>query len=202
MCSTTMGAPPDCPRARAWGSDWWRPIARGGSSGILLSDPYCHETVLENQEERRSGPGEMRVSASGPLGHAELCRRFCIQSLGYRTRRCQQGRNTQGRLGGANPSHYGTNWRRNADSPAEASIHQNQPWNPVESVSWEDYREILGRLVLTPPMEAQEKMRFSTVRRYTFQTPFAHTLLKRDTWPLMMPSTCDAISCQGCGGVH
>ena len=59
------------------------------------------------------------------------------------------------RFTGANPSNLGPDWNCTGDPPAEAPIHQNQPWNPVEQVSWADCRDVLYRLGLVLPTEAQ-----------------------------------------------
>ncbi len=59
------------------------------------------------------------------------------------------------RFTGGNPSRYGPSWSWNGRPPAEAPIHQNLPWNPVERVSWTDCRDVLGRLGLVLPTEAQ-----------------------------------------------
>jgi len=59
------------------------------------------------------------------------------------------------RFTGTNPSGYGPSWTWRSPLPAGALIHQNQPWNPVEQVTWVDCPQILGRLGLTLPTEAQ-----------------------------------------------
>lgn len=65
---------------------------------------------------------------------------------------------TQGqwrRFTGENPSYHGPDYRYKGEPPAETPIHQNQPWNPVEQVSWPDCRDVLDRLGLVLPTEAQ-----------------------------------------------
>jgi formylglycine-generating enzyme required for sulfatase activity len=65
---------------------------------------------------------------------------------------------TQGqwqRFTGGNPSKYGPDWSWKGVPPVEAPIHQNQPWNPVEQVTWLDCRDVLHRLGLVLPTEAQ-----------------------------------------------
>jgi formylglycine-generating enzyme required for sulfatase activity len=65
---------------------------------------------------------------------------------------------TQGqwqRFTGTNPSRYGPDWIWKGDPRGRTVLQQNQPWNPVEQVSWPDCRDILGRLGLVFPTEAQ-----------------------------------------------
>ena len=65
---------------------------------------------------------------------------------------------TQGqwrRFTGTNPSYYQADWSWKGDPPAEVPIHQNQPWNPVGRLSWTECVEVLGRLGLVLPTEAQ-----------------------------------------------
>jgi serine/threonine protein kinase/formylglycine-generating enzyme required for sulfatase activity len=65
---------------------------------------------------------------------------------------------TQGqwqRFTGANPSRYGPTWSWKGEPPAETPIHQNQRWNPVEQVTWMECRNVLDRLGLVLPTEAQ-----------------------------------------------
>ena len=65
---------------------------------------------------------------------------------------------TQGqweRFTGENPSYYGPNWSWKGEPPAEDPVHQNQPWNPVAQLSWTDCVEVLARLGLVLPTEAQ-----------------------------------------------
>ncbi len=59
------------------------------------------------------------------------------------------------RFTGRSPSRYGPSFSWKGDPPAEAPIHQNQPWNPVEQVAWTDCRDVLHRLRLVLPTEAQ-----------------------------------------------
>ena len=65
---------------------------------------------------------------------------------------------TQGqwlRFTGSNPSRYGVDFTWMGDPPAESPLHENQPSNPVEEVSWRDCRQVLDRLGLQFPTEAQ-----------------------------------------------
>jgi serine/threonine protein kinase/formylglycine-generating enzyme required for sulfatase activity/uncharacterized coiled-coil protein SlyX len=54
-----------------------------------------------------------------------------------------------------NPSSYGPNWSWKGEPPADEPIHQNRPWNPVEQVSWIECQDVLTRLGLVLPTEAQ-----------------------------------------------
>jgi formylglycine-generating enzyme required for sulfatase activity len=65
---------------------------------------------------------------------------------------------TQGqwnRITGRNPSAYGAGWSWRGDPQAQDPSHQNKHWNPVESVSWTDCNDVLRRLGLELPTEAQ-----------------------------------------------
>jgi serine/threonine protein kinase/formylglycine-generating enzyme required for sulfatase activity len=65
---------------------------------------------------------------------------------------------TQGqwlRFTGANPSNYGSDWKWDDKLRPDGTIHENTAWNPVDHVSWIDCTEILGRLALVLPTEAQ-----------------------------------------------
>lgn len=59
------------------------------------------------------------------------------------------------RFTGTNPSTYDSSWTRKGEPPADEPIHVNKPWNPVEQVSWTESQEVLGRLGLVLPTEAQ-----------------------------------------------
>ncbi|MHC5109253.1 MAG: protein kinase domain-containing protein, partial [Planctomycetota bacterium] len=59
------------------------------------------------------------------------------------------------RFTGTNPSNYDSSWSWKGQPPADGPIHVNKPWNPVEQVSWTDCQEVLGRLSLVLPTEAQ-----------------------------------------------
>jgi formylglycine-generating enzyme required for sulfatase activity/tRNA A-37 threonylcarbamoyl transferase component Bud32 len=65
---------------------------------------------------------------------------------------------TQGqwqRFTGENPSNFGASWNWMGEPPADEPIHQNRPWNPVEQVSWIECQDVLTRLGLVLPTEAQ-----------------------------------------------
>jgi serine/threonine protein kinase/formylglycine-generating enzyme required for sulfatase activity len=65
---------------------------------------------------------------------------------------------TQGqwlRFTGSNPSNYGLDWKWEDKLRPDGTIHENTAWNPVTQVSWIDCTEILGRLALVFPTEAQ-----------------------------------------------
>jgi len=59
------------------------------------------------------------------------------------------------RFTGSNPSKWGSIWNWKGEPPADEPIHQNRPWNPVENVSWVDCQDVLARLGLVLPTEAQ-----------------------------------------------
>ena len=59
------------------------------------------------------------------------------------------------RFTGTNPSYYDSSWSWKGRPLADEPIHVNKPWNPVEQVSWTDCQEVLGRLGLVLPTEAQ-----------------------------------------------
>jgi formylglycine-generating enzyme required for sulfatase activity len=63
---------------------------------------------------------------------------------------------TQGqwlRVTGTNPSRYGPRWWWRG--PPGGPVHHNQAWNPVGGVSWTDCQDVLERLGLILPTEAQ-----------------------------------------------
>ncbi len=65
---------------------------------------------------------------------------------------------TQGqweRFTGVNPSNFSGSWNWRGEPPADEPIHQNQPWNPVEQIGWIECQDVLMRLGLVLPTEAQ-----------------------------------------------
>jgi formylglycine-generating enzyme required for sulfatase activity/serine/threonine protein kinase len=59
------------------------------------------------------------------------------------------------RFTGVNPSNYDSSWIWKGNPPADRPICVNTPWNPVENLSWLECKEVLGRLDLVLPTEAQ-----------------------------------------------
>jgi len=56
---------------------------------------------------------------------------------------------------GKRPSRFDPSYEWRGHPPAAIPICQNQPWNPVEEISWVDCYEVLGHLGLALPTEAQ-----------------------------------------------
>ncbi len=59
------------------------------------------------------------------------------------------------RFTGYNPSSLGPDWNSMGKPSGGVILHQNEPWSPVEMVSWTDCRDVLGQLGLVFPTEAQ-----------------------------------------------